>query len=87
MCAPRSWLELTPSGQCYCQHAPAVSQPLYPFGHAGIMHTTNEISTLFNIFWQYFKVKVNVLHIELSEKKNGIVVGFCYGRHLRPMKP
>ena len=68
MCAPRSGLVLMPSGQCYCQLVPAVSQPLYPFGHAGIMYTTNDISTL---FWQYFNVKVNVLHIELSEKPNG----------------
>ena len=51
----------------------AVSQPLYPFGHAGIMHTTNDISTLLNLFWQYFKVKVNVLHIELSEKKTELL--------------
>ena len=75
MCAPRSGLELTPSGQCYCQLVPAMSQPLYPFGHAGIMYTTNDISTLLNLFWQYFNVKVNVPHIELSEK-NGIVVVF-----------
>ena len=73
MCAPRSGLELTPSesGQCYCQLVPAVIQPLYPFGHAGIMYTTNDmiISTLLNLFWQYFNVKENVLHIELSEKR------------------
>ena len=69
MCAPRSGLELAPSGQCYCQLVPAVSQPLYPFGHAGIMYTTNDISTLLNLFWQYFNVKVNVLHIEYSEKR------------------
>ena len=70
LCAPRSGLELTPSGQCYCQLVPAVSQPLYPFGNAGIIYTTNDTSTLLNLFWQYFNVKVNVLHIELSEKRN-----------------
>ena len=74
MCAPCSGLELTPSGQCYCQLVPAVSQPLYPFGHAGIMYTTNDFSTSLNLFWQYFNVKVNVHHIEVP--KNGIVVVF-----------
>ena len=53
----------------------AVSQPLYPFDHAGIMYTTNDISTLLNLFWQYLNVKVYVLHIELSEKRN--CCGFC----------
>ena len=57
-----------------CQLVSAVSQPLYPFGHAGIMYT-NDISTLLNLFWQHFNVKVNVLHIELSEKRN--CCGFC----------
>ena len=69
MCAPRSGLELTPSGQCLCALVQVVSQPLYPFGHAGIMYTTNDITNLLNPFWQYLNVKVNVLHIELSKKK------------------
>ena len=46
MCAPRSGLELTLSGQCYFALVPAMCQPLYPFGRAGIMYTTNDISTL-----------------------------------------
>ena len=75
MCALRSGLELTPSGQCYFALVPAICQPLYPFGYAVIMYTTNDISTLLNLFWQYFNVKVNVLQIELSEKRN--CCGFC----------
>ena len=75
MCAPRSGLELTLSGQCYFALAPAMCQPLYLLGHAGIMYTTNDILTLLNLFWQYFNVKLNVLHIELSEKRN--CCGFC----------
>ena len=58
-------------------NVPAVSQPLYPIGHAGIMYTTNDISTLLNLFGQYFNVKVNVLHIELSEKPD--CCGFLLG--------
>ena len=59
MCAPRSGLELTPSGQCYCALVQAVSQPLYPFGHAGIMYTANDITTLLNPLWKFINVKVN----------------------------
>ena len=68
-------LPVVGSGQCYCALVLAVGQPVYPFGHAGIMYTTNDISTLMNLFWQYFNVKVNVLQIELFEKRNGC--GFC----------
>ena len=74
MCAPRSGLELTLSGQCFCALVQGVSQPLYPFGHTGIMYTSNDITNLLNPFWQYLNVKVNVLHIELSTKKKIVVV-------------